>query len=249
MDKRFRFRWWYLLVLVPFLIAAGFMIWALTPLGPMPEALSALETSDSVMVAERPWYVFSPVDQQADTGFIIYPGGRVDPRSYAPAANAIAANGFQVVIVPMPLNLAVFGIDKAADVIAAYPQVDNWVVGGHSLGGSMAASFANGNPNLVEGLVLWASYPASNDDLSESNLAVASISATFDGLTTEDDIEASRSLLPYDTIWYVIEGGNHAQFGWYGPQPGDLQATISREDQQDQIVEATIGLLQDQLDE
>ena len=246
--RKFGFRWWYILVLLVVLICAGFIIWSLTPLGPMPEALGALESSAQVAVSTERWYVFSPVAQQVEKGLIIYPGGRVDPRSYAPVANAIAESGYQVVIVPMPLNLAVFGVSKAADVIAAYPQVESWAIGGHSLGGSMAASFSNENPDLVDGLVLWASYPAGGDDLSASSLTVTSISASLDGLATPEEIEASRPLLPFDTSWIVIEGGNHAQFGWYGPQPGDLQAKISREDQQAHIVQATVDLLAGQMD-
>jgi hypothetical protein len=64
-----------------------------------------------------------------------------------------------------------------------------------------------------------------------------------DGLATEDKIAASRPLLPAATRWVAIEGGNHAQFGWYGPQSGDGTATISREEQQRQIVAATLELL------
>jgi hypothetical protein len=108
----------------------------------------------------------------------------------------------------------------------------------------MAARFAHGHPSTVHGLVLWASYPAASDDLSDrGDLAVASIYGTLDGLATEDKIAASRPLLPPDTRWVAIEGGNHAQFGWYGPQPGDNPATIGREAQQRETVAATLALL------
>ena len=95
----------------------------------------------------------------------------------------------------------------------------------------------------VRGLVLWAAYPAGSDDLSGYQLATGSIYGTRDGLATLDEIDASRPLLPPDTQWTAIQGGNHAQFGWYGPQSGDNEATISREEQQAQIVEATLQLL------
>ena len=144
----------------------------------------------------------------------------------------------------MPLNLAVLGVDRATDVIEAYPEVENWAIGGHSLGGSMAATFTRNNPDLIDGLFLVASYPAGSDDLSGfDDLTVWSVSATEDGLATPDDIEASRALLPTDTTWVPIQGGNHAQFGYYGDQPGDGQATISHEDQQSQTVEAAIQML------
>ncbi|HRX02259.1 MAG: alpha/beta hydrolase [Anaerolineae bacterium] len=232
-------------VVAVFAIAVvAFVIWGSTPLGPMPEALAALESDANVAVATDPWLSFTPTQGAQNTGLIFYPGGRVDPRSYAPMARAIAEAGYPVVIVPMPLNLAVFGVNRAADVIAAHPEVEHWVIGGHSLGGSMAASFTRNNPDLIDGLFLVASYPASSDDLSGfDDLTTYSVSATNDGLATPDKIDASRPLLPADTIWVPIEGGNHAQFGYYGDQPGDGQATISREEQQRQTVEAALQML------
>lgn len=214
----------------------------------MPEAQAALEAParhDDVVVTTRDWLVFRPTAQEPNTGLIFYPGARVDPRSYAPAARAIAAEGHLVVIVPMPLNLAFLGAGRAAEVGSAFPIVDHWAVGGHSLGGAMAARFLHGNPDDVEGLVLWAAYPAVSDDLSDRNLAVTSIYATRDGLASEEEIEASRSLLPPHTMWVAVEGGNHAQFGWYGPQRGDQPATISRHEQQARAVEATARLLRE----
>jgi pimeloyl-ACP methyl ester carboxylesterase len=241
---RIRRRWWLLLLLlVPVSLLVGFVVWAETAPGPMPEALSALESDARVEVTTARWLVFRPTDGTAETALILYPGGRVEPRSYAPAARAIAARGYLVVIVPMPLNLAVLNADAASEVKAAFPQVENWAVGGHSLGGAMAARFVHTHPSEVQGLVLWAAYPDASDDLSGFTLAVTSIYATLDGLATPDKIAASRSLLPPDTVWVAIEGGNHAQFGWYGPQDRDNPAAISREAQQEQIVAATVGLL------
>jgi hypothetical protein len=107
----------------------------------------------------------------------------------------------------------------------------------------MAANFAHSNPIDISGLVLWASYPAGSDNLTASGSKVLSISGTLDGLSTPVKIEASRALLPADMVWVMIEGGDHAQFGWYGPQPGDNPASITRGDQQVQIVQATVGFL------
>lgn len=70
-----------------------------------------------------------------------------------------------------------------------------------------------------------------------------SIYATNDGVSASEDIEASRNDLPGDARWVEMVGDNHAQFGWYGEQPGDGKATISRAEQQDQIVTATAGFL------
>ena len=237
-------RWWVVVLGILLAAVIGFIAWGLIIPKPMPEALAVMQPDSKVTITTDPWLVFQPTDQIPTTGLIIYPGGRVDPRAYAPIAYAIAAQGYLVVIVPMPLNLAVLGSDRAASVIQAYPDIQQWVIGGHSLGGSMAALFADKHRDQINGLVLWASYPASSNNLVDSNIQVASIYGTLDGLATKDKIDASQELLPADTTWAPIEGGNHAQFGWYGDQPGDNPATISRQDQQAQTIQATLDLLQ-----
>lgn len=225
------------------LALVGFSIWAYTPLGPMEEALAALETSSDVVVEQGDWIVFSPVNNKKNSALIIYPGGRVDPRSYAPAAHEIAAMGIQTIIVPMPFNLAVFGSEKAVEVIEQFPDIDHWFIAGHSLGGSMAARFALNHLEDVDGLVLWAAYPASGDDFKNTNLETASIFGKLDGLVSAEDIQSARSLLPDSNSETMIEGGNHSQFGWYGDQPGDNPAGISREVQQSHVLDATLQIL------
>ncbi|HEY0737719.1 MAG TPA: alpha/beta hydrolase [Herpetosiphonaceae bacterium] len=242
--RTFLKRRWWLVLLLPLLLALGFVGWALLGPRPMPEAIAALQSDPQVTVQQSSWIVFQPTATTPTTGLIIYPGGRVDERAYAPAAHALAAEGYLVVLVPMPLNFAVFAPDRAAEVVAAFPAIRHWAIGGHSLGGAMAAQFAHAHPEQIGGLVLWASYPPGSASLADRSLPVASILGTRDGVATPENIEASRPLLPPDTSWVAIEGGNHAQFGWYGPQRGDLQATISREEQQSQIVAATLAILQ-----
>jgi hypothetical protein len=224
---------------------AGFMIWASMPSQPMPEAIAALVADGRVSVDDQTWWVFKPANSDPRSGLIFYPGGRVDARAYAPLARSIAESGYLVVIVPMPLNLAIFGSNRAQEVIDTYPAVQYWTIGGHSLGGAMAARFAYQNPASVQGLVLMASYPASSDDLSDYDLKVLSIFGTRDAVMADGSIEDSRALLPADTRWAAIEGGNHAQFGWYGSQSGDGQATISRPEQQAAVVGETLQLLHD----
>lgn len=236
-------RWWWAFLLVPVLLIVGFVGWALNASRPLPDALAALGSDGQVRVDQERWLVFAPVTGSPTTGLIFYPGAKVDPRAYATSARAIAERGYLVAIVPMPLNLAVFAPKRAADVIGAYPGIQHWAVGGHSLGGAMAARFAYGQPDLVEGLVLWAAYSA--DDLSQRDLRVVSISGTRDGLATEAKIAAASALLPATTRSVPIEGGNHAQFGSYGPQSGDNPATIERAAQQDQSVAATVALLEE----
>jgi hypothetical protein len=235
----------YLLISIAVLLAVisvAFLIWAGSPMQPMPEALAAMQASNVSQMEPEGWLVFRPVESNG-TGLILYPGARVDPRAYAPQALQIAEDGYLVIITPMLLNLAVFGINKADDVIAAFPEINIWAIGGHSLGGAMAAEYIAVHSDSVEGLVFWASFPSSSTDLSGLPIQVTSISASLDAFSTPDKIEASRPLLPVDTLWVVIEGGNHSQFGWYGLQPGDNPATISNQAQMDQQVTATIALL------
>jgi hypothetical protein len=230
------------LIITLLLGVLGFLVWASTPAKPEAAALEALASAH--VDEDHNWLVFTPEDADSSAGLVLYPGGRVDYRAYAPHAKAIAEAGFTVVIVPMPLNFAFLGINRSADVIAAFPEIETWAVGGHSLGGAMAAEFAKSNPSLVDGLVLWASYPADNTDFSDSNLPVLSIFASNDQVASLEEIEDSRSRLPEETQFIQIDGGNHAGFGWYGMQNGDGSLEISKLEQQDQIAETTRNFLQ-----
>ena len=222
----------------------GFITWGLTPLGPTSEALAALESNANVTVEDKGnFIVFTPTSNIPITGFILYPGGHVDYRSYAPIAQEIASHGYRISIVRMPLSLAVFGIDRADEVISAYPDMRYWVIGGHSLGGSMAASYAKSHSDTVQGVVFWASYPATSDDLSITDLKGLSTYGSNDQILDKATFNATLDLLPHGTIMQVIEGGNHAQFGNYGLQPGDGTATISAADQQAQAARLTARLL------
>jgi dienelactone hydrolase len=224
------------------IVAGAFIWWGNNPLEAMPEAIMALESDNTVLVSSGEWIVFSPQGSSPMMGIILYPGGHVDPRAYAPLARELASAGNLVVIPQMPLNLAVFDIYVADEIIQANPNIEIWVVGGHSLGGAMAAEYVAANPSSVNGLFMWASYSAENTDLSGfSNLEVLSIFGTEDG--DVEGIRASRERLPHNTLWVEIDGANHAQFGWYGEQPGDGVATISREAQQETILENTFTFL------
>jgi pimeloyl-ACP methyl ester carboxylesterase len=230
------------LLSVLLLISIGFVVWAETPLGPSPEALAALESDANVTVTSGDFITFEPVGVKPTTAFIFYPGGRVDYRSYAAPLHAIAAQGYLVVLVPVRLNLAFFDINAGEPVLTQHPEIKHWVVGGHSLGGVASALFAKDQPQ-IEGIVFWASYPA-DDSLRNSDLKMLSIYGTNDmaGMAKFDE---TRPLLVNDAKYVVIDGGNHAQFGDYGPQPGDHEATISRADQQTQVVQATSDFLKE----
>ena len=222
----------------------GFVIWGSTPQAATDSALQTLVSDSAVTVTTGEWITFSPAGPAPQAGLIVYPGGHVDPQAYAPLARRIAAQGYRVVIVPMPLALAVMAPNRALQVMAQDPSIETWAIGGHSLGGAMAARFAYTHPDAVEGLVLWAAYPASTDDLSGYDIVVTSVYGTLDGLSTGSKIDASRLLLPDATTWVAIEGGNHAQFGDYGVQAGDNLAAITAEEQQARAAEATLAVLQ-----
>ena len=224
-------------------ILIGFVVWAETPPYPMPEAFEAMQSDAKVNVINSQWLIFEPTSPNNTIGFIFYPGGRVDYRSYAPLAHAIANEGYLTIIAPMPLNLAIFGANSASAVIASFPNITNWAIGGHSLGGSMAAQYVFENQNRTNGLILLAAYPASGLNISDSEISVVTIHGTNDGLVTTKQIDDSLQQLPPSTIRSEIVGGNHAQFGWYGTQSGDGLATITREQQQNQTVTSVVQLL------
>lgn len=235
---------WHAALLIPLVVAGILGITGGIVLRPMPEALDALESGDGVEVVTEPWLAFRPVGTQPTVGLIFYPGARADARAYAPIARDIAGGGYQVVVVPMPLNMAIFDPDAAGRVIETYPDIERWVVGGHSLGGAVAASFARNHPDLVDGLVVWAPYYLLKcPDLSGTDLVAVTIYGTLDGLIPLTRVEASRPCLPADARWIAIEGGNHAQFSWYGGQTSDNPATITREMQQKEAISATLSLL------
>ncbi len=233
-----------LLVLAVFI--GGAVVWLNTPSGAvMPEALAALESDDAVRVVRTPFIAFEPTGRDFTQGFIFYPGGRVAAEAYAPLARQLALEGVVAVLTPMPFNLAILNPGAATAVIDAYPLVSDWVIGGHSLGGVMAARYAHNSPGPVRGLVLLAAYPEAQFDLSARELAVATVYGDRDGLASLEEIENSFPLLPGDARRVRIEGGNHAQFGWYGEQAGDQPATISRAEQQGQVVATILQLLRE----
>lgn len=226
------------------LLAVGVVgfLWFAQPQPLLPEATAALASTERATYDGADGLItFTPTAGQPTTGLILYPGGKVPPAAYAPQARAIAELGYLAVVVSVPFNFAVFDIDAAAPVIAAHPEIEHWVVGGHSLGGAMAAQFLSGHPGAAEGLVFWAAY--ANTDLSAQALAVRSIYGSLDsGIASYTSPSAVANAGP-NLTFTVIEGGNHEQMGWYTGQPNDPPSTISREAQQAQVIEATRALL------
>lgn len=216
--------------------------WVLDSSGPMEEALSALVPDDRVDVGTDPWLTFSPKNSTSSTAIIFYPGGKVEPESYSVLAKSLAVEGYLVIIAPKPLNLAVLGINIATEIIAEFPAIDNWILAGHSLGGTMAAKYIYDNPSLVHGLILLASYPTESNDLSTLDIPCLSLYGEFDKVLSQD-IPSTAPLLPHNATIHEISGGNHAYFGYYGDQNGDGVATISRQEQHTETTNQILGLL------
>jgi len=206
---------------------------------PTDAALDALVSDDLVTVTEaRDFVLFEPVQPTFEAGLVFYPGGLVQHEAYAEILRRHAEAGVVVALVPMPSDLAVFAPKKADKVFEAMPG--QWMVGGHSLGGAMAATYAVGDPKAVAGVALWAAYPAGNKDLSGSGLPVLSITATEDEVLYAELYEERKALLPGDTRYVSIEGGNHAGVGSYGPQDGDGEASLPRAEQHAAVVAAMV---------
>lgn len=229
------------LCLVAVMAAGGVATWAVLAPPAGTDAESALVPDEAVAVTHDPFLAFDPGD--AATGLILYPGARVRPEAYAPVARILAEAGYLVVIPDMPLRLAILAPARADDVIAAHPGVTRWVVGGHSLGGTAAASWAVLGDDAA-GVVFWASYPGPGTDLSRRpDLHTLTVAGDADGLVTAADLAATTDRLGPDHVEIVIPGANHAQFGDYGPQRGDGEAGISAAIQWSQVANATLRLL------
>jgi predicted esterase len=232
------------LLIVAVIAVLGFVYWANDAAQPAEVALQALESDELVTVTQQDGFItFSPAGEMPTTGFVFYPGGRVDYRSYAPVLRMIAERGYFVAVPEVNLNLAFFEINAADQVISKYPEIEAWAVGGHSLGGVAASMYAAKHLETIQGVAFWASYPA-DDSLKGSDIHVVSIYGTNDGVAPVDTIEASKALLPPQTQYVPIEGGSHAQFGSYGFQEGDNPATISAEEQWIQTADATAIFLE-----
>lgn len=191
------------------------------------EVADAAMVSDDTVTVEQSddFVVFSPAEPVA--GFVFYPGGKVEHTAYAPLMRALAERNILCVVVRMPFNLAVLDMNAAEGISEQFPEVEAWYIGGHSLGGSMAASYAADNADAFDGLALLAAYSTAD----VTGLEVISVYGDQDDVLNMEKYEKYRENLPETAVETVVEGGNHAQFGSYGAQSGDGEATISAEEQ------------------
>lgn len=222
---------------------------------PMPEAISAMESNDLVIVdpecteddcigdivAQEKWIAFTPATFTSGKGFIFWPGGLVDPRAYAVVAKSIAEQGVLAILPIMPQEPN----DQFAQIRQEQSEVTQWFLGGHSHGGAIAMRITKTDPTGIEGLILWASIAVEQYDLSDLQKGVLFFWGTNDGRNTPESVEEGKQYLPAATEYVKIDGANHSQFGHYigGENDVDNPATISREEQQSQAIQATLDFM------
>jgi hypothetical protein len=210
-------------------------------------ALAAMQSDSAVAVSETATrVVLMPTSGPSATGVFFQPGATVEARAYAAVLRPLAEAGHPVVIVKQPLTIAFLALGAFDATQDDFPEIEAWVLGGHSLGGTVASIQADASDEdpqrPARGLLLHASYPGS--DISGTlSAAVLSVSGTNDGLATPADIEASRDNLPDGARFEAIEGAVHAFFGDYGSQPGDGQPTISHDEARTQISNASVAFV------
>ena len=181
-----------------------------------------------------------PEGRDPVAGLIFYPGGKVEHAAYTPLMETLASEGILCVLVEMPFRLAVLDVNAADGIPEAFPEVECWYMGGHSLGGSMAASYLASHTEDFDGLILLGSY--STADLSGSGLTVLSVYGSEDGVMNREKYDEYKSNLPEGFTEVIIEGGNHAYFGAYGEQEGDGTATVTPAEQLRQTAEAILSM-------
>lgn len=227
----------YLIVLAVVLVLTVACLFYLVPYYPANDyALAAMQSDGSVtVIEEKDRIIFQPAEPKA--GFVLYPGAKVDQRAYSPLLHALAKQGILSVVEEMPFHMAFFRMDAAKDVMEDFPQVEHWYIGGHSLGGSMAAAWLDGHSDGWDGIIFLASY--STSDLTDNALTVCSLYGSEDRVLNRNSLEKYQKCLPADAEMHVLSGGNHAGFAGYGPQKGDGTPVITTEAQ----VEQTASIL------
>ena len=215
-----------ILILILAVLIVGFALYAAVYYHADAAALAALGSDEAVAVTRTDygWLFDGPGDEAA---LIFYPGAKVEETAYAPLLRALAERGVDACLLKMPLRMAFFDMDRAEAVRAEHDYA-RWYVGGHSLGGAVAAICASKHPGDFDGVVLCAAYPTKPLDEAMTEL---SLYGSEDGVLDRARLEAGRQYAPAASEEYVIAGGNHAQFGSYGPQRGDGEAAISAEEQ------------------
>ncbi len=201
-------------------VNVGFFIYVSKYYKADDSTIEAINDADTVEYHNN-YMVFSP-SYQTDKALIFYPGGKVEYLAYFPLLERLSQEGITCIIAKMPFNLAVFNKNAADKIINDYPGIDQWYIGGHSLGGAMASSYASEHKDKIDGIILLGAY-IYGDYSKDKTITIYG---------SKDQI-LDQSKVNYTENVFVIEGGNHGQFGNYGLQKGDGIATISNEEQQE----------------
>ena len=206
------------------LVAAGFF-WYVSDYYRAEDVALEVMARDNGITVQDDLTILSPT-YPTDTAIIFYPGAKVEEAAYLPLLDQIRQTGVTCILVHMPFHMAIFDANAAEEVIAQFPEFQHWYIAGHSMGGAMASKFAADHPDRVDGLILMGAY-IYGDYPDEKTLTIyGSLNQSV-----EDHIDYTENIVE-------IEGGNHAQFGNYGPQKGDPAAQISAQEQQAQTVAA-----------
>lgn len=241
-KKSFLFRIFRLIASLAIILASIFFIYVSSYYKAGSLALNSLKTDSAVKVQDNGDIIFKPISNTKSIGFIFYPGAKVESSAYAPIAKEIASNGYTVVIAKMSFNLAILSPNKADNIISNNREISTWIIGGHSLGGVFAADYALKN-DKVKGLVLLASYSQKDRDFTNRNIKVLSLWGDNDKVADLDKVKNCKSVMPSDSEFKEIKGGNHGGFGDYGNQKGDGEASITNEEQMSETSKEIIKLL------
>ena len=207
------------------ILLAGAFLWYTADYYRAEDVARAVLAQDDGISVQGSLTILSP-SLPGDTGIIFYPGAKVEAIAYLPLLDQLRGAGFTCILVDMPFHLAFFDVNAATDVIEQYPDIAHWYLAGHSLGGAMASRFAAAHPALIDGLILLGAYLCSDYPPADTLTIYGSLNQSI-----ADKIDYTENVV-------AIEGGNHAQFGNYGPQRGDAPAAISAAEQQAQTVQA-----------
>ena len=213
-----------ILLAVLVLVAGGFFWYVSNYYRAEDVALEVLASGDHLEVRDH-LTILSPF-YPTDTAIIFYPGAKVEAAAYLPLLDQLRQTGLTCILVEMPFHLAIFDVNAEEDVLSQFPDIQHGYIAGHSMGGAMASQFASEHPDEVDGLLLLGAYLYGDYPPSDTLTIYGSLNQSV-----EDQIDYTENVVE-------IQGGNHAQFGNYGPQEGDLPATISAEEQQAQTVTA-----------
>ena len=171
-----------------------------------------------------------------DKILVFYPGGKVEFKSYAPMMHNLAKKGIDTLIIKVPFNIAFFHTKDINKIKENY-NYSSWYLGGHSLGGVVAAGDTIDND--IDGLILLASYST-----KEIECNTLSIYGSKDGILNKKNYnEYKKNLKNLKEI--VIEGGNHSNFGNYGLQENDNLSTIDKESQQETTIQEILKFIEE----